>query len=118
MIENEIVTFKVKHVIILNVALILEVLLDDKGHVAKGEINEISKNDEVVVIAIHPDAVIKVKFFLFHKLVEILFVAFKFASLWTIYDVPVLLEKRITISILEKLGWMLDIVGNDLKIIF
>ena len=118
MIENEIVTFKVKHVIILNVPLILEILLNHKSHVTKGKINKIPKNDEVIVIAIHPDSVIEIKLFLFHKLVKILFVAFKFAGLRTIYNITILLEKRITISILEKLGRMFDIIRNDLKILF
>ena len=115
--QNIVIPFLIKQKIFSQVPSFIKVSLNDKSHVAKGKIDVIPHQNEVMHFIV--DSISVAKFELrFFEVFNIHFVTFQFASLFTIDNVVFLGQILVSPSILEEHGVFLHIEGFYFCIVF
>lgn len=99
-VEHEVIALNVEMILLHCIGVTLEVVLNHEGHVRKGQVNVVTKDNPVVRILIYSVAKIKSEFSILHvKIGELHLIAPKLTARCTAVD-PVSLNNEETATLI------------------
>ena len=88
LVDDVVVAFQIKNIFTIQVALLVEIVFDDEGHVAMSQIQIVTEQDEVVGLDLHSMSRREAKRdIILIEVIEFQVIGLYFAALYAIYDV-------------------------------
>ena len=117
LIQDVVIAFDVEKIVIPDVATFIEVVFDDKGHVAEGEIDEVSEDYPILRAIFYSMSFFELEtHYVSIEVAHVEVIAFYLAATFTIDHVIIFCEEHVSLTILERQSVFLDIERVDLDV--
>mmetsp|Transcript_7702 Transcript_7702/g.11944 ORF Transcript_7702/g.11944 Transcript_7702/m.11944 type:complete len:228 (+) Transcript_7702:1473-2156(+) len=117
-VEDEVVPFDVEGVVLHEEALLVEVVLDDEGHVTVGEVDEVAEDHPVLGTPLHAVACLEAEFeVLGVEVANFEAIALKLTLLPTINNIVLFHNVGVTVTVLEEQGVTIDVETINLMVL-